>query len=305
MFISQLQKKIELKHSRLCVGLDPRYEWLPDEITRPFVKKYGETLKAAARAITQFHKEVIDSIHTFIPIIKPQSAYFEQYGPAGAQALLDTIAYAKQKDVFVLLDAKRGDIDSTANAYANAYLGTTCIGNLRKKAYDVDALTINPFLGKDTLQSFITVATQYGKGIFILVKTSNPGSGDFQNARIDTQTVSEQIAHYINSVAQQTRKDNPYADIGAVVGATYPDDAKRLRILMPNSFLLIPGYGAQGGSFDVLHHFFQKNGNGAIVNASRSVVYAYMKKKDIDFRSAIVQECQKTISDINTALDVK
>lgn len=304
MFITELQKQITKKNSRLCVGLDPRLELLPKEITSIYFNKYGETPKAAALAITHFHKEVIDVITPHVPIIKPQSAFFEQFGPDGMTSLQETILYAKEKGLLVLLDVKRGDIDSTAQAYANAYLGKTTIGNSSQMIYVADAITVNPFLGIDTLEPFFQTAKKYGKGIFVLVKTSNSGSADFQDLKAGSQTVSERIALLLNKKVQEERGNNTYSNFGAVVGATFPDIAKKLRSLLPNSFFLVPGYGVQGAKLENLQYFFQKNGNGAIINASRSIVFSYKNNKGKDFRLIIKEEAEKTVHIINKALSL-
>ena len=301
MFIQSLQTGIKEKNSRLCVGLDPRVESLPEEITKPFFVKHGETLLAATAAIIQFNKEIIDIVAPHVAIVKPQSAFFEQYGPLGSVALMETIQYAHKKGLLVLLDAKRGDIDSTAQAYANAYLGKTKIGAKEEFVYNVDAITINPFLGVDTLQPFVDSVKKYKKGIFVLVKTSNPGSSDFQDLKTDSITLSERIAHIIATMANTERDTAVYSNIGAVVGATYPEDAKKLRALMPHSFFLVPGFGAQGGAVEHIHHFFNKKGTGAIVNSSRSILYAFAKNKEIPWRVAVEKEVisvNKIINDV-------
>lgn len=290
MFIQSLQKGIKEKNSRLCVGLDPRFELLPEEITKPFISKHGETLLAATAAIIQFNKEIIDIVSPYVAIVKPQSAFFEQYGPLGAVCLMETIHYAHKKGLLVLLDVKRGDIDSTAQAYANAYLGKTKTGGKEEFVYNADAITVNPFLGVDTLLPFVETAKKYQKGIFILVKTSNPGSSDFQDLKTDSITLSQRIAVMIDTIAQKERDKAPYSNIGAVVGATYPEDAKKLRVMMSNSFFLVPGFGSQGGIAEHIHYFFNQKGTGAIVNASRSILYAFAKNSAIPWKEAVEKE---------------
>lgn len=287
MFAKKLTTAILQKNSRVCVGLDPRLELIPEKIQNEAVDKYGKTFQAAAEAIHVFNKQVIDVVADHVPVIKPQLAFYEQYGSAGIVAFEDTVAYAHEKGLLVIADAKRNDIGSTSQAYANAFLGKTNIFEEEKFVFNADALTINPFLGEDSLLPFIETCDKYGKGIFVLVKTSNSGSKDLQDLVVDEtvnektnegkslvrETVSEKLAKIIDKHAQLPKGDSSYSSIGAVVGATFPEEANVLRKLMPNSIFLVPGIGAQGGDLNSLAVFFDKEGLGAIVNSSRGIVF--------------------------------
>lgn len=273
-FANRLNQKILEKNSSLCVGLDPRLEWIPESFTKRARQEYGDTLEAAAQAIVAFHREVIDVIAPIVPAIKPQIAFFEKYGAPGIQAFWDTVAYARAQDLLVFGDIKRGDIDSTAQAYAEAYLGTSCVFETDISLGELDAITVNPYLGFDTLEPFFQEAHRHHKGVFVLVKTSNPGSGDIQDRQLSSSTtVADQVAEYLAQQAQSLDPDETYSLVGAVVGATYPDQARQLRSKLPRSIFLVPGFGAQGGDITHVADFYNKDGLGAIINASRSVVY--------------------------------
>lgn len=304
MFSVDLHRRIQEKNSRVCVGLDPRLDWIPQHIQDAAVKEHGETLRAAGQAITEFNRAVIDAIAPFVPVVKPQIAFYEQYGPAGLEAFQETIEYAKSNDLSVVVDAKRGDIDSTAQAYANSFLGTTLVFGKQQPIYNVDCVTVNPFLGEDSLVPFIDTCQKYGNGIFVLVKTSNPGSGDLQDLEIDGQTVTTRMAHLVNRYAQESINSDGYSNIGAVVGATFPDEARRVRILMPNSIFLVPGIGAQGGNFSGLVNFFNADGLGAIVNSSRGLVFSQRENVGSDFQQVIVERTKEMVGEINKVLKV-
>ena len=281
MFIQKLIEGIHAKKTPLCVGLDPRLEWLPKKIIDKCKNKYGATLISASYAIIEFNRTIIDAIAPLVPAVKLQSAFYEQYGPAGMQTLLDSIIYAKKKGLVVIIDAKRGDIDSTADAYANAFLGETDIFGKNKSCYDVDCMTVNPFLGKDSVRPFIDVCKKYGKGIFILVKTSNRGSADIQDQKVKGVTLSEKIACMVDTYAKENKENKyGYSNIGAVVGLTFPQVAQKLRKLMPHSFFLVPGYGAQGGDIRGIKYFLNDDGLGALIHSSRKIIYSYREQKD-------------------------
>ena len=273
MFSKKLTTAILQKNSRVCVGLDPRLELIPEKIKQQAIKKHGKTFQAAAEAIRVFNRQVIDVVAPHVPIIKPQLAFYEQYGAAGVATFEDTVAYAHDNGLLVIADAKRGDIGSTSQAYANAFLGKTNIFEEEKAAFNADALTINPFLGEDSLLPFIDTCQKYGKGIFVLVKTSNIGGKDIQDLEVDGKTVSEKLAGMLNKHAGNYSSDEKYTNIGAVVGATFPEQAKGLRELMPRSIFLVPGIGAQGGDLNSLAVFFDPEGLGAIINSSRGIVF--------------------------------
>lgn len=262
-FSDRLINRIK-KTSPICVGLDPWYDRIPKEIT--------EDAASQGAAIYEFNKGIIDAVHDLVAAVKPQLAFYEMFGLDGMAAFARTIQYAKEKDLMVIADGKRNDIGSTAEAYAHAYLDST--GD-----FEVDALTISPYLGYDGIKPFIENCKRNEKGIFILVKTSNKSSGDLQDRKVDKEniTISELMAHFVESWGQELMGDNGYSSVGAVVGATFPEEAARLRDLMPSSIFLVPGYGAQGaGSLDV-KPCFRKDGTGAIVNSSRGIIFAYEK----------------------------
>lgn len=309
MFAKELNDKILKKKTPLCLGLDPRLEWLPCQIINFYKKKYGSTFKAASLTIAEFNRQVIETVAPYIPVVKLQIAFYEQYGPFGLSAFLKTINFAKKKGLLVIADVKRNDIASTAAAYANSFLGKTDVFGKLLSCYDVDCITINPFLGEDSLLPFIEICQKYGKGVFILVKTSNPGSGFIQDIKINEQSISEKIAYTVNKYAQKLKAKNySYSNIGAVVGATFPKEARKLRKIMPNSIFLVPGYGTQGGKLKDLKYFFNQDKPsesegklGAIINSSRKIVFSYRQKPngEENYLSIIKQETIKTIEEIN------
>lgn len=302
MFSTKLNQKILEKKSRACIGLDPRLEWLPKNIIDSAIKNHGKTFAAAGEAITVFNKQVIDVVAEFVPVVKPQLAFYEQYGPAGLQAVWDTVSYAKKHDLLVIADAKRGDIDSTAQAYANAFLGTTNLFDTETSMFDVDCITINPFLGEDSLEPFIETCSKHGKGIFVLAKTSNPGSSDLQNLEVNGQTISTIVASMIAKHAAQSKGSDDYSSIGAVVGATYPEEAQQLRKQLPHSIFLVPGMGAQGGDASGLANFFNDDGLGAIVNSSRGITFSKRGQEGTDYLQIIEQETKNLVTAINAGI---
>ena len=270
-FGDRLAKALLEKGNAVCVGLDPRMDQLP----RTLQVAKNASLEAQANAYERFCCDVIDATHALVPVVKPQSAFFEELGPWGAVALGKTCSYASSKGLIVVMDAKRNDIGSTATAYAKAYLGTN-----GQSAWGTDALTVSPYLGSDTLQPFIDQSNAVGAGIFVLVKTSNPGSGFMQDLSVDSRTISERVADFVQEQAIKTASSPAcYGCIGAVVGATYPEQLIAMRKRMPNAWLLIPGYGAQGGSAADVVHGMDANGLGAIVNSSRGIIFAYENPK--------------------------
>jgi orotidine-5'-phosphate decarboxylase len=265
--LAQLTKQ---KNSSVCVGLDPRWSNLPAAIRDSIDPS---NLSAVAAATQCYCQEVLDAVANWVPIVKPQAAFFEQLGPDGMQCLAAVVRHARKLGLLVLLDGKRGDIGSTAAAYADAYLGSA-------SPWQCDALTVNPYLGDDTLKPFVEVANQRGAGIFVLVKTSNPGSGFLQDqATADGQTVYERVAASVQSLARASAGSWGYGNVGAVVGATYPQQLADLRSRMPNAWILIPGFGAQGGTAEDAACGFDANGSGAIVNSSRGIIFAYDQKQ--------------------------
>ena len=282
--INKLVKKIKETGAPIVVGLDPMMKFVPEHIQKKAFAEYGETLDGAAEAIWQYNKELVDNIYDIIPAVKPQIAMYEQFGIPGMIAFKKTVEYCKEKDLVVIGDVKRGDIGSTSEAYAVGHLGKVQVGSKSYYGFDEDFATVNPYLGSDGINPFIKVCKEENKGLFILVKTSNPSSGEFQDRILkDTdkplyEMVGEQVAKW----GEEHMGEN-YSYIGAVVGATYPEMGKILRKVMPKSYILVPGYGAQGGKGADLVHFFNEDGLGAIVNSSRGIIAAYQQEKYASF----------------------
>lgn len=297
-FSLKLSKAILEKDSRLCVGLDPRLDSLPKSIIDQSLKLYGPTHQAAASAILNFNRQIIEFVAEYAVAIKPQIAFYEIFGAAGIETFWQTVNLASQAGLVVIADAKRGDIDSTARAYAEAYLGGNALFG-KPQTTQIDAITVSPFLGFDTLEPFVTAARDQSKGLFILVKTSNKGSGDIQNLRCDGQSVSERIAAQIRRQSFPTDQYG-YQSLGAVVGATHPRFAKKLRSLLPTSIFLVPGFGAQGADPALLANFFGENGLGAIVNSSRGIT-ACFAREDKNYLAKIAQSAKDSKQQINQA----
>lgn len=305
--INKLVDKIKKQNAPVVVGLDPMMKFVPKHLQDAAFKEYGETLEGAAEAIWQFNKAIIDNIYDIVPAVKPQVAMYEQFGIPGMIAFKKTVDYCHEKDMVVIGDVKRGDIGSTSEAYAVAHLGKVKVGNKEIAAFDEDFATVNPYLGSDGINPFLKVCKEEKKGIFILVKTSNPSSGEFQDRLIDGRPLYEHVGEKVNEWAMQCMGDD-YSYVGAVVGATYPEMGKVLRKVMPKSFILVPGYGAQGGKAEDLVHFFNEDGLGAIVNSSRGIIAAYAKEEyakfgEVNFADASRQAAIDMINDINGALN--
>ena len=280
--IQKLISKIQKTQAPIVVGLDPMLSYVPDHIQQKAFKEYGETLEGAARAIWQYNKEIVDAVYDLIPAVKPQIAMYEQFGIEGLKAFKKTVDYCKSKDLVVIGDVKRGDIGSTSAAYAAGHLGKVQVGSNVYAGFDEDFVTVNPYLGSDGVKPFIDVCKQEKKGLFILVKTSNPSSGEFQDRLIDGKPLYELVGEQVAKWGADCMGDT-YSYVGAVVGATYPEQGKALRKVMPKSFILVPGYGAQGGKGADLVHFFNEDGLGAIVNSSRGIIAAYKQEKYAKF----------------------
>lgn len=305
--INKLVYKIKKQNAPVVVGLDPMMKFVPKHLQDAAFKEYGETLEGAAEAIWQFNKAIIDNIYDIVPAVKPQAAMYEQFGIPGMIAFKKTVDYCHEKDMVVIGDVKRGDIGSTSEAYAVAHLGKVKVGNKEIAAFDEDFATVNPYLGSDGINPFLKVCKEEKKGIFILVKTSNPSSGEFQDRLIDGRPLYEHVGEKVNEWAMQCMGDD-YSYVGAVVGATYPEMGKVLRKVMPKSFILVPGYGAQGGKAEDLVHFFNEDGLGAIVNSSRGIIAAYAKEEYVKFGEANFADASRQaaidmINDINGALN--
>ena len=269
--MDKLINKIKETNNPTVMGLDPRYDMIPESIRT----KYSQDIEGACKAILEFNKELIDSVYDIVPAVKPQIAFYEMFGAEGIKVFNETCKYAKQKGMIIIADVKRGDIGSTAAGYSNAYLGKTPIGEEKVSIYDVDFVTVNPYLGIDGVKPFIDDCKEYGKGIFILVKTSNKSSGELQDLKLENgTTIYEKVAELVNSWGEELVGEYGYSSVGAVVGATYPIQIKELREIMPKTYFLIPGYGAQGGKAEDIALGF-KDGIGGIVNASRSLMSAY------------------------------
>ncbi len=272
--INKLVDKIQKTHAPIVVGLDPMLNYVPEHVQKAAFAEFGETLEGAAEAIWQFNKEIIDKTYDLIPAVKPQIAMYEQFGIPGMIAYEKTVSYAQEKDLVVIGDIKRGDIGSTSAAYAVGHLGKVKVGSNTFAGFHEDLATVNPYLGSDGVKPFIDVCKEEKKGLFILVKTSNPSSGEFQDQLINDKPLYELVGEKVAAWGEEHMGDK-YSYIGAVVGATYPEMGKVLRKVMPKSFILVPGYGAQGGQGKDLVHFFDEDGLGAIVNSSRGIIAAY------------------------------
>ena len=290
-----IEKIIEKDLNPTVVGLDPKLDYVPDFIKNPCMENAGGNLrKGAADALYEFNKVLIDSLYDIVPAVKPQSAYYEMYGIEGLMCLEKTISYAKEKGLYVILDVKRGDIGATAEAYSAAYIGETAYGDKNARSFMPDSITVNPYLGTDGLKPFVKDAKEYDKEIFVLVKTSNPSSGELQDLLVDGMPIYEKTAAIVKTLGEDNIGKYGYNKVGAVVGATYPEQLKSLRALMPNTLFLIPGYGAQGGKAEDCALAFDKNGLGGIVNSSRGIMCAY-KKSDLpieEFGLAARQEAE-------------
>jgi orotidine-5'-phosphate decarboxylase len=280
--ISKLIEKIEKTKAPVCVGLDPVLSHIPEHILKKSYEKYGENPEGAAEAVWQFNRAIVDAVYDIIPAVKPQIAMYEEFGIPGLTVYERTVTYCQEKNLIVIGDAKRGDIGSTSAAYASAFLGEIKIGSKTFSAFHTDMVTVNPYLGTDGVKPFIDACNTFDKGIFVLDKTSNPSSGEFQDRELAGEPLYERVAEKIEEWGSLSM-DGTYSNVGAVVGATYPEIGKKLREKMPHTFFLVPGYGAQGGTAEDLKHCFDKNGSGAIVNSSRGIIAAYQKEKYASF----------------------
>ena len=305
--IQKLIAKIQKTNAPIVVGLDPMLNYIPEQIKAAAFAEFGETLEGAAEAVWQYNKAIVDEVYDLIPAVKPQIAMYEQFGIPGLQAFKRTVDYCKEKDLVVIGDVKRGDIGSTSAAYATAHLGQVQVGSQLLTPFGEDFATVNPYLGSDGIKPFLEVCKEEKKGIFILVKTSNPSSGEFQDRLIDGKPLYELVGEKVAEWADSCMGDQ-YSYVGAVVGATYPEMGKTLRKVMPKSFILVPGYGAQGGKGADLVHFFNEDGLGAIVNSSRGIIAAYKQEKYAEFGAEHFAQASRAavedmIADISGALE--
>ena len=304
--IDKLISKIREKNAPVVVGLDPMLSYVPEHIQKKAFEEHGESLEGAGEAIWQYNKGIVDAVYDIIPAVKPQIAMYEQYGIPGLVAFKKTVDYCKDKDLIVIGDVKRGDIGSTSTAYAVGHLGGVEVGSTRLKVFDEDFVTVNPYLGSDGVKPFIDVCREEGKGIFVLVKTSNPSSGEFQDRQIDGKPLYELVAEQVNKWGEEIPGDS-YTNVGCVVGATYPEIGKTLRKIMPKAYMLVPGYGAQGGTADSLRPYFNDDGLGAIVSSSRGIICAYKQEKyekygEDSYAAASRAAAEDMIKDINAAI---
>ena len=301
--INKLTEKIKKLNAPIVVGLDPMLSYVPEQVQKKAFAEYGETLEGAAEAIWQYNKGIVDAISDLIPAVKPQIAMYEQFGIPGMIAFKKTVDYCKEKGLVVIGDIKRGDIGSTSTAYAVGHLGKVTVGSKQYYGFDEDFVTVNPYLGSDGVNPFIDVCKEEKKGIFVLVKTSNPSSGEFQDRLIDGRPLYEYVGEKVNEWGSQCMGDT-YSYVGCVVGATYPEMGKILRKIMPKAYILVPGYGAQGGKASDLAPYFNKDGLGAIVNSSRGIICAYKQDKYAKFGADHYAEASRQavidmIEDIN------
>ena len=282
--INKLCKKITDLQAPIVVGLDPMLDYVPEEVKKKAFAEYGETLEGAGEAIWQFNKAIVDATADLIPAVKPQIAMYEQFGIPGMIAFKKTVDYCKEKDLVVIGDIKRGDIGSTSAAYAVGHVGKVQVGTKSYVPFNEDFVTVNPYLGSDGIKPFIDVCKEENKGIFVLVKTSNPSSGEFQDQLVDGKPLYELVGKKVAEWGETHMGDN-YSYVGCVIGATYPEMGKTLRAIMPKTFILVPGYGAQGGKAEDLVPYFNKDGLGAIINSSRGIIAAYKQDKYSKFGS--------------------
>lgn len=308
--INKLIAKIKETGAPIVVGLDTMMKYIPEQIKKKAFAEYGETLEGAAEAVFQYNKEIVDHIHDLVPAVKPQIAMYEQFGIPGLVAFKRTVDYCKEKGLVVIGDVKRGDIGSTSEAYAVGHLGKVQVGSHSYYGFDEDFATVNPYLGSDGIKPFIKVCQEEKKGLFILVKTSNPSSGEFQDRKLadaDNRPLYEIVGEQVARWGEEHMGDD-YSYIGAVVGATYPEMGKTLRKIMPKSYILVPGYGAQGGKGADLVHFFNEDGLGAIINSSRGIIAAYQQEKyeaygEANFAEASRKAVEDMKADIEQALN--
>ncbi|WP_195543251.1 orotidine-5'-phosphate decarboxylase [Massiliimalia timonensis] len=304
MSMDRLITKILETGNPTVAGLDPKLSYVPGFIREESVKKYGKTLEAAADALLTFNKALIDALCDIVPAVKPQCAYYEMYGWQGVKALYETMAYAREKGMYVITDGKRNDIGTTMEAYAIGHLGETDVFGETQYGFLGDCLTVNGYLGTDGIAPLLKVCEACDKGIFVLVKTSNPSSGELQDRMIGGQKVYEVMGGMCETWGAEQIGKYGYSSVGAVVGATYPEQLRELREKMPHTFFLVPGYGAQGGGAKDVSYAFDQNGLGAIVNSSRGIMCAYQKEgcDERDFAKAARREAIRMKEDITSVI---
>ena len=301
MAFDRLIENIVKMQNPTVAGLDPKLDYVPESIKTKCFEKYGKTLEGAAAALFEFNKALIDALYDIVPAVKPQAAYYEMYGWQGVKALSDTIAYAKSKGMFVITDGKRNDIGTTMEAYATAHLGHTDVAGERIDAFGADALTVNGYHGTDGIKPLAKICDSDDKGIFVLVKTSNPSSGELQDMKLETnESVYEHMGKMCEGWGEDLMGKHGYSAVGAVVGATYPEQLGEMRAKLPHTFFLVPGYGAQGGGADDVKNALDENGLGAIINSSRGIMCAWKKQglTEDDFAVAARKEAERMRDEI-------
>lgn len=307
--INKLVENIKKKGAPIVVGLDPMLDYVPSQVKNKAFQEFGETLEGAAEAIWQFNKAIVDQTCDLIPAVKPQIAMYEQFGIPGLAVFKKTVDYCKEKGLVVIGDIKRGDIGSTSAAYAVGHLGQVQVGSKSYRPFDEDFVTVNPYLGSDGVNPFLEVCREEKKGVFVLVKTSNPSSGEFQDRLVDGKPLCELVGEKVAAWGEELMGDE-YSYVGAVVGATYPEMGKILRKVMPKAYILVPAYGAQGGKGKDLAHFFNEDGLGAVVNSSRGIIVAYKQEKYAKYGEEAFAEASRAavedmIDDIRGALHLR
>ncbi len=302
MIIDRLIERIKATENPTVVGLDPRLNYIPSFITEKYYTKYGTTPKAAAKAMYKFNKHIIDAVFDIVPAVKPQIAMYERYGIEGLKAYDKTCRYAKSKGLIVIGDIKRSDIASTAEAYSDGHIGRVNIEGMEYEGFAQDFITLNPYLGSDSITPFLKDCEKYEKGLFVLAKTSNPNSGEIQDLLTDGVPIYEKVGALIEKWGESTMGSYGFSSVGAVVGATHPEQAKRLREVMPHTFFLVPGYGAQGGKAEDLAVCFNSEGLGAIVNSSRGIIAAHMKD---EYKTYFADEQNFALAARQACIDMK
>ena len=304
-FGDRLAGAVREKGNPVCIGLDPRFDLLPSPLRQLALRTHGPSARAVATAFLEFNRAILDAVADFVPVCKPQVAFYEEYGAEGIGAFEKTIRYAQKKGLLVISDAKRGDIGSTAEAYAQAHIGGG--GDIAGHAFDADAVTVNPYLGRDSIEPFLRVAADRGRGVLILVHTSNPGARDLQDLDAGGRPLYERVAEMVDELRGPIGASG-LSNVGAVVGATYPDQARRLRRLMPSAPFLMPGYGKQGATAADAVAGFREDGSGAVVGSSRAVIFAYRKEPytrrhgEAGFAAAAREAAQRMVEELNGAL---
>lgn len=304
MSLDRLIDAVKRTGNPTVAGLDPKLSYIPDYLRQRAFAQYGETLEGAAQAIFDYNRALIDALCGVVPAVKPQAAYYELYGWPGMRTLARTIAYAKGKGMFVITDGKRNDIGTTMEAYAAAHLGNTKVGAQVIPAFGGDALTVNGYLGSDGIRPVLSVCREQDAGLFVLVKTSNPSSGELQDRQIGGEPVYRVMGRLCEEWGAELPGQYGYSGVGAVVGATYPAQLRELRAALPHTWFLVPGYGAQGGGAKDVAGAFDRDGRGAIVNSSRAILTAWQKEgcAPEDFAGAALREALRMKEDITSVL---